>query len=92
LLFEAKSSIMLLYTVKKAVIFLEKNNTELEQLLDVEQVATILNVHRETAARYIREKKISSTIIGGGAVRVHPQDLVSYIDKQRKLGSAKVKK
>jgi len=71
---------------------LESNNTKLEQLLDVEQVATILNVHRETAARYIREKKIVSTIIGSGAVRVHPQDLASYIDKQRKLNSADVKK
>ena len=57
--------------------------TKLERLLTVDEVADYLSIYRETAARYIRERKIKSTKIGDGAVRVHPQDLLDYMNKQR---------
>ena len=58
-------------------------SSELPQLLTVEAVSGILGVHRETVARSIREKKLKCVKMGHRTVRVHPQDLLDYINGQR---------
>ena len=49
----------------------------MDQLLTIKQIAFILKVHHLTVRRYIREKKLQATKIGG-SVRVKEADLQNF--------------
>jgi excisionase family DNA binding protein len=49
-------------------------------LLTPEQVAERLNVSRITVMRWLRQGKITGRKLGGKIWRVHPDDLLAFIE------------
>jgi excisionase family DNA binding protein len=53
-----------------------------KQLLTVEEVANKLQVSKDTVWRLIRQKELVAYRIAG-SLRIHPDDLQKYLDKQK---------
>ena len=50
-----------------------------DELLTIDQVATELQLHPDTIRRYIREKKLKPTRVGGTAIRIRRSELDRFI-------------
>jgi excisionase family DNA binding protein len=50
-----------------------------DELLTIDQVAEELQLHPDTIRRYIRQKKLKPTRIGGTAVRIRRSELDRFI-------------
>jgi len=52
-----------------------------DELLTIDEVAAELKLHSETIRRYIREKKLKPTRVGGTAIRLRRSELGRFISE-----------
>ena len=50
-----------------------------DELLTIDEVAAELKLHPDTIRRYIRERKLKSTRVGGTAIRIRRSELDRFI-------------
>lgn len=55
-------------------------------LYSVEKVAKLLEIHKKTVLRYIKEGKLKANKVGG-RWRIHGNDLTSFVGFQDKIGT-----
>ncbi len=52
-----------------------------DELLTIDEVAAELKLHPDTIRRYIREKKLKPTRVGGTAIRIRRSELNMFISE-----------
>lgn len=57
-----------------------------DELLTVDQVASILQLHADTIRRYIREKKLRVIRISSNSVRIRRSELERFIREREEPG------
>jgi excisionase family DNA binding protein len=62
--------------------FIRDGDTLDDELLTIEQVASVLQLHPDTIRRYIREKKLKAVRISATSLRVRRSELDKFIKER----------
>ncbi len=62
--------------------FIRDGDTLDDELLTIEQVASVLQLHPDTIRRYIREKKLKAVRLSATSLRVRRSELDKFIKER----------